>query len=157
MSSTPRLRSWPDRLRQIALFELGGLLLITPLFAWASGVSMAASLGLMVMAALVAAVWNGLFNTLFDWVEGRLTGRSADRRPLALRVVQACAFEGGLLLMTLPIVMIWTGLDWRAALVADLGLALAYTLYALLFNLAYDRLFPIPTGVRPFEAGHEVQ
>ena len=146
MSSAPRLRSLPDRLRQIALFELGGLLLITPLFAWASGVSISASLGLMVMAALVATLWNGVFNTLFDWVEGRLTGRRADRRPLALRVLQACAFEAGLLLMTLPIVMAWTGLDWRAALVADLGLALAYTLYALLFNLVYDRLFPIPPG-----------
>lgn len=85
MSSAPLLRSWPDRLRQIALFELGGLLL------------------------------------------------------------------------TLPIVMVWTGLGWRAALVADLGLALTYTLYALLFNLAYDRLFPIPTGARPFEPDHEVQ
>ena len=32
MSTAPRLRSLPDRLRQVALFEAGGLLLITPPF-----------------------------------------------------------------------------------------------------------------------------
>ncbi|MCK6396779.1 chlorhexidine efflux transporter, partial [Zoogloea sp.] len=39
MSATaPALRSLPDRLRQIVLFEVGGLLLITPPFVWLSGV-----------------------------------------------------------------------------------------------------------------------
>ena len=38
MSSSPQLRSLPDRIRQVALFEIGGLLLITPPFIWLSGV-----------------------------------------------------------------------------------------------------------------------
>ena len=28
------LRTWPDRLRQVLLFELIGLVLVTPVFAW---------------------------------------------------------------------------------------------------------------------------
>lgn len=139
----PKLRSFADRLRQVALFELGGLLLITPPFTWASGVPLADSAVLLAVLALIAAVWNGCYNTGFDWVEGRLTGRRADQRPWSMRAVQATGFELGLLVLTLPVLMWWTGMDWLTALIADLGLAAAYVVYAFLFNLAYDRLFPI--------------
>ncbi|THF59448.1 PACE efflux transporter [Pseudothauera rhizosphaerae] len=143
MSAAPRLRSLPDRVRQIALFEVGGLVLITPPFAWASGVPLADSAGLLALVALIAALWNAGYNTAFDWAEGRLTGRTADRRPLSLRVLHAFGFEGGLLLMSLPVIMGWTGMGWLEALVADIGLALAYVAYAFAFNLSYDRVFPI--------------
>ncbi|WP_228720707.1 PACE efflux transporter [Nitrogeniibacter mangrovi] len=147
--SSPPLRTLPDRIRQIALFEVGGLVLITPPFAWLSGVPMGHSFGMLALIALIAAVWNGSYNTAFDWIEGRLTGRTADRRPWALRALHALGFEGGLLAMTLPIVMIWTGMDWVSALVADLALAVAYVVYAFLFNLAYDRRYPIARQDRP--------
>ena len=149
MAIHPRLRSLPDRLRQIALFEIGGLLLITPPFAWLSGVPVTESLGLLAVLALMAAVWNGAYNTAFDWFEGRLTGRTADRRPFRLRCLHAVGFETGLLLMTLPVIVWWTGMGWVDALVADIGLAAGYTVYALVFNLGYDRIFPITPAVRP--------
>ncbi len=148
-TTPPKLRSFRDRLRQIALFELGGLLLVTPPFAWASGVPLVESAGLLAFLALVAAIWNGSFNTGFDWLEGRLTGRTADRRPFRLRCLHATLFEAGLLLITLPIIVLWTGMGWVEALVADIGLAITYTVYALLFNLAYDRLFPIAQAAAP--------
>ncbi len=144
--SQPPLRSLPDRIRQVLMFEIGGLLLITPPFSWLAGVSPGSSLGLLAVAALIAALWNGAYNTAFDWVEGRLTGRTADRRPWSLRALQAVGFEAGILIMTLPLIVWWTGLSWFAALVADIGLALAYTAYAFVFNLIYDRVFPIPPG-----------
>ncbi|MDI3514575.1 MAG: hypothetical protein PWP40_1804 [Rhodocyclaceae bacterium] len=147
--SAPRLRSFPDRLRQIALFEVGGLLLITPPFAWASGVPITESIGLLALLALIAAIWNGCYNTCFDCVEGRLTGRTADRRPFRLRALHAVGFESGLLLMTLPVIVWWTDLGWIEALIADIGLAITYTIYAFLFNLGYDRLFPIAPAAAP--------
>ena len=101
-----------------------------PLFCWPS-------------IALIAALWNAAYNTGFDWLDGRLSGRTADRRPLFWRVVHAIGFETGLLLVSLPIIVYWTGMDWWTAFVADLGLALAYTAYAFVFNLAYDRIYPI--------------
>ena len=142
-STSPKLRSFPDRVRQIALFELGGLALITPPFTWASGVPIADSIGLLALIALIAAIWNGCYNFCFDWTEGRLTGRPADRRPFRLRALHAIGFEGGLLLMSLPVIMAWTGMSWLEALLADIGLASAYVLYAFGFNFAYDRIFPI--------------
>ena len=141
--AAPALRSLPDRLRQIVLFEVGGLLLITPPFAWASGVPASESLGLLAVLAAIAALWNGAYNTCFDWIEGRRTGRTADRRPFAVRCLHACGFEGGLLLLTLPVIVWGTDLGWIEALIADIGLAITYTIYAFLFNLGYDRLFPI--------------
>ena len=83
--------------------------------------------GLGVMLALIAAVWNGVFNTLFDRLEGHFTGRTADRRPWLLRGLHAVLFEGILLLLTLPVIVLWTGMNWWPALLADIGLALAYT------------------------------
>lgn len=122
---------------------MGGLLLITPPFAWASGVPVSESIALLALFALIAAIWNGSYNTCFDMIDGRLSGRTADRRPLRLRVLHAIGFESGLLLITLPVLMWWTGMGWLEALIADIALALAYTVYAFAFNLGYDRMFPI--------------
>lgn len=149
----PKLRSFRDRIRQIVLFEVGGLLLITPPFSWASGVAISDSIGLLALIALIAAVWNGTYNTCFDWVEGRRTGRTADLRPYRMRVLHAFGFEVGLLAMSLPVILWWTGMGWVEALVADLALAVAYVVYAYLFNLAYDRLFPINPLSRKDVAG----
>ena len=104
MTKNVSLRTPLDRLRQVALFEIGGLLLITPPFVWLSGVPLNTSLGLLALIALIAALWNAAYNTSFDWIEGRLTGRTADRRPYPLRVLHAAGFEGGLLLMSLPLI-----------------------------------------------------
>ena len=143
MTKAPKLRSLFDRVRQVVLFEIGGLLVITPFFVWASGVPALESLGLMAVIALIAALWNAIYNTSFDWIEGRLSQRAADQRPYLMRVFHASGFEGGLILISLPIVMAWTGMSWLEALFADIGLAIAYVLYAFVFNIAYDRIFPI--------------
>ena len=143
MPYSPKLRSLPDRIRKVALFEVGGLLLITPPFVWLSGVPALDSLGLLALIALIAALWNTAYNTAFDWVEGRLTGRTADLRPFFWRCVHAIGFESGLLVVSLPIIMIWTGMGWFEALLADIALAATYVVYAFVFNLLYDRAFPI--------------
>ena len=143
MHNEPKLRTPLDRARQVLLFELGGLFLITPPFVWLSGVSAMDSLGLLAVIALIAALWNAGYNTSFDWIEGRLTGRPADHRPYGMRILHALGFEGGLLVITLPIVMLWTEMGWLEALIADVGLAIAYTIYAFFFNIGYDRVFPI--------------
>ena len=146
-SKPPPLRSLPDRIRQVALFEVGGLLLITPPFVWLSGVPATDSLGLLALIALIAALWNTSYNTAFDWIEGRLTGRPADLRPWPARALHATGFELGILLMGLPLIVWWTGMSWGDALIADIGLAVSYVGYAFVFNLAYDKAFPITAAV----------
>lgn len=141
--SRTTLRTLPDRIRQVVLFEVSGLLLVAPPFAVLSGAPLTDSFGLLAVLSLIAALWNAVYSSLFDWIEARRTGRTADRRPTGLRLAHAAGFEGGLLTISLPVVVYATGMSLGAALLADLGLALAYTVYAYLFNLLYDRLFPI--------------
>jgi uncharacterized membrane protein len=88
-------------------------------------------------------LWNGVYCSGFDWIEGRLTGRRADLRPRWLRWMHALGFEGGLLIFSLPVIMAWTDMDFKSALMADLGLALTYVVYAYFFNRVYDRFYPI--------------
>ena len=154
-SKPPPLRSLPDRIRQVALFEVGGLLLITPPFVWLSGVPATDSLGLLALIALIAALWNTSYNTAFDWIEGRLTGRTADLRPVGMRALHAIGFESGLLLVSLPIIMLWTGMSWLEALIADIGLAIAYVVYAFVFNWLYDKSFPIDAPSEIAELEHQ--
>lgn len=143
MSHGVPLRSLKDRIRQVALFELIGLVLITPGFAWLSGQSLESSLGLLALLSLMAALWNGGYNSAVDWLQAHHFGTRADQRSWRGRVLHALCFEGGLLLLTLPVIVAWTGLGWWGALMADLVLALVYTAYAFVFNLGYDRFFPI--------------
>ncbi|MDR1848677.1 MAG: PACE efflux transporter [Zoogloeaceae bacterium] len=137
------LRTFADRARQVILFEFFGLLLITPLFALASGEALLSSAGLLVALSIIALFWNALYCDLFDRIERRLARRAADQRPFRLRLLHAFGFEGGLILFTLPVILLWTDMGFWLALTADLGLALAYIGYAYVYNLAYDHLFPI--------------
>ncbi len=136
-------RTLVDRLRQVLLFELLGLVLISPPFMWLSDTPFAPALTMMVIISIIATLWNAFYNICFDWADGKLSGRTADKRPVRWRIVHAVGFEIGILSMSLPIVMIFTQLDLLSALIADLGLAAAYVSYAFFFNLAYDHLFPI--------------
>jgi len=137
------LRSWRERWLQVGLFELGGLLLITPAFRWATGEGWGESVGLLVLLSLIATIWQAVFNTVFDRCEARWARRPAHLRPWQWRAVHALGFEVTLFLITWPVIVLWTGWTWWAAAVADLGLALAYTVYAFLYHWLFDRWRPV--------------
>jgi uncharacterized membrane protein len=46
--------------------------------------------------------------------------------------------------VTTPVIWAMSDLGWWGALLADLGLAVAYSAYAYLFHWGYDRLRPVP-------------
>ena len=75
--ATSRLRSLPDRVRQVALYEIGGVCLLSPLLAMVTNASPNHTAGLLVVLALVMAAWNGLYSTGFDWAERAITNRAA--------------------------------------------------------------------------------
>ena len=55
--SKPVQRNLRDRARQVALFEIGGLVLSTPPFVWLSDVPFMDAAGLMFVLALIATLW----------------------------------------------------------------------------------------------------
>lgn len=141
------LRNPRERLRQTLCFEAGGLLLVAPLFSLSAGTAMSDSFTLIVVLTLLMMLWSTLFNVGFDLVEHGLSGRLASERPQRLRVLHALLHEGSAVVVTCPTIVAMTGLSWSEALVADLGLTLAYALYAYLFHLLYDACRPVTNVV----------
>jgi uncharacterized membrane protein len=137
------LRNARERLHQTLCFEIGGLLLVAPPLALLAGTRMRDSLALVAVLTLLMMVWSTLFNAVFDLVEHRHGGRLASQRPQWLRAVHALLHEASAAVVTCPTIVAMTGLSWSAALVADLGITLAYALYTYLFHRVYDNCRPL--------------
>jgi uncharacterized membrane protein len=137
------LRSWRERAIQVLAFEALGLLLVTPLYGWASGATTAESLRLLLALSVVVSAWAAAYNTLFDWVEHRLTYRLASDRPHGWRLLHAGLGEATAVVVSCPVIVAMTGMGWFEALLADLALTLVYAAYGYLYHWGFDRLRPV--------------
>lgn len=137
------LRSARERLLQTLWFEGFGLLLVAPAYAWVAGSGAAESLRLVASVSVAVMLWAALYNTVFDMVERRRTGRVASDRPHALRTAHAVGLETSSVLVTWPLIWTLTDLGWLGALLADFGLGLVYAVYGYAFHWAFDRLRPV--------------
>ncbi len=136
------MRSFSDRIRHAVLFELIGIAIFTPAAAWLFTQPVAHMGVIGVVSATVATVWNLLFNLGFDHALVRLTGRVAKTMPI--RVAHAMLFEAGLIVLLIPFVAWYLGVSLWAALMMDISIVAFYLVYAFVFNIAYDRAFPLP-------------
>ena len=140
------MRSFPDRVRHTVLFEVLGLALVIPGGAMLFNLP-ATHMGVIgVGSATVATLWNFVYNLGFDHAMLRFIGHT--RKSLALRVLHALLFEGGLLVLLLPPMAWYLGMGLWQTFVMDLAIVVFYVVYAFLFNLAYDRIFPVPAQPR---------
>ncbi len=136
------MRSTADRIRHALLFEIIGILLATPLGAFVFQLHAGDSAIIVIGSATLAMGWNYVFNLGFDRLMQARRGTTL--KTPALRVIHAVLFELGLLLMLMPLIALYLGISLWQALVMDLAFAVFYMVYALAFNWAYDRLFPLP-------------
>lgn len=136
------MRKTADRIRHAISFELIGLALVTPLGALAFGMPMADIGVIGVAGATLATLWNYIYNLGFDHL--MQTYRGGTQKTMALRVAHAVLFELGLLIVLMPFIAWYLGVSLMQALVMDISFALFYLVYAFFFNLAYDRIFPLP-------------
>ena len=136
------MRSPLDRLRLAISFEVIGLLLIIPLGALVFH-KPPQDIGVIgIVGSVVATIWNMGYNLMFDlWLRRR---HGTTLKTPAQRVVHALLFEAGLLALLLPFIAWYLGVTVWEALVLDLALAGFFVVYALVFNWAYDRVFPLP-------------
>lgn len=137
------MRSTRDRIRHALLFEAFGLALVIPLGTVLFGLH-ASEMGVIgVGSALAAMAWNYVYNLGFDRAMQRRLGHT--RKSVPLRVAHAVLFEAGLLTILLPPIAWYLGIGLAQAFVMDLAIAAFYVAYAFVFNLAYDRAFPLPS------------
>ena len=134
------MRSTPDRIRQAVSFEIIGLLIVTPLFAWAFDHPMEEMGVLVVLGATAATAWNYLFNLAFDHL---LLWRRGDvRKTMPIRISHAVLFELTLLTLLLPVFAWWLDASLLTILVMELSFAVFYLVYAFVFTWGYDTIFP---------------
>ncbi|WP_067339537.1 PACE efflux transporter [Stappia indica] len=136
------MRSTLDRIRHALAFEIIGLAIITPLGALLFGLALADMGVIGVAAATLATVWTYIYNLGFDHAMMALRGDTA--KSLRLRIAHALLFELGLLVILVPPIAWYLDIGLIEALVMDAALALFYVVYAFVFNLAYDTVFPVP-------------
>ena len=139
-----KMRTGADRLRHTLGFEGLGLMISIPLFSLLTGQPVDHLGPLAIGLSLLATGWNYLYNLLVDHWMVRQLGRLEKR--LIERVLHALLFELGLLLVALPLTALWLGISLWQALWLDIGFSLFFVLYAFGYNLAYDRLFPLPVS-----------
>ncbi|WP_074217041.1 PACE efflux transporter [Halodesulfovibrio marinisediminis] len=139
------MRTSTDRLRHTVFFELILLVICVPLLALLLNKPMGHVGAVSLMLSLAGATWNYIYNYLFDHALVRLNKPLYPRSGL-LRTFHAVLFELSLLVITIPAVMIMMNLSFMQALMIDIGFVAFVPVYAFVYNIAYDRLFPLPTA-----------
>lgn len=138
------MRSVRDRIRHALMFEAIGLAIVIPAGAYLFGLP-AGHMGVIgVGSATVATIWNFFFNLGFDHAMQRMVGHT--HKGFGTRILHVALFEGGLLMILLPPIAWYLGITLMQAFVMDIAIVVFYVVYAFSFNLAYDRVFPIPAS-----------
>ncbi len=127
----------------VGLYEFIAIVLSAILLEMMSNAGAAESLGLAIAASAVAIIWNLIFNSLFERWEA---SRKQQGRSLAVRILHAIGFEGGLLIFLIPLVAWWYDVSFWQALLMDLGLLIFFLVYTFVFTWAFDRIFGLPAS-----------
>lgn len=128
-----------------ALYEALAIVSVTAALA-ALGKGSVAHVGVLaLLTSVVALLWNMAFNTLFEAWEAR---QALKGRTLRRRIAHAIGFEGGLVVLVVPLISWWMAMGLWEALLLDLGLVLYFLVYTLVFNWGFDRLFGLPASAR---------
>ncbi|NEX45835.1 PACE efflux transporter [Rhodobacter sp. ETT8] len=131
------LRPFPRRVLYVTLFEGLAIVLSAVLLAALSGSSAQGNLPVAIAASTVAVVWNFLYNTGFEAWERR---RGFAGRSLAVRVVHTLGFEGGLVLLLIPLFMWWYGVGLLTALAMEAALLVFFLVFTFVFTWVFDIL-----------------
>ncbi|MEZ9526238.1 PACE efflux transporter [Enterovibrio norvegicus] len=136
------MRTAADRIRHAIAFELIGLILIIGIMTQ-FGFDAAHTGVLGIAFSLLATGWNYIYNVWFDKAMQKWAGTTEKKQKH--RILHALLFELGLLWVTIPVIAWWLNLSLWNAFLMDIGLVLFYLVYAYVYNLAYDKLFPVKT------------
>jgi uncharacterized membrane protein len=144
------MRTFRDRVRHALSFEAVALAIFIPGSAAVFGQPLEHMGVIGIVSATVATFWNFVFNMGFDRAMLRLRGST--RKTLAIRVAHTFLFEAGLVAMLIPMIAWYLGIGLWQALLMDVAIVVFYLVYGFLFNIAYDRLFPVAAAPTPYQA-----
>lgn len=138
---TPKKR----RILQAVLYELFAIAFVGPIISFMFDKSATSAIGLAFVLSSVALSWNYVFNALFERWESQqaIKGRSFNRR-----LLHGIGFEGGLVLILVPVMALWLKISVLSAFIANLGFFIFFFVYAIVFTWAFDRVFGLPASAQ---------
>lgn len=143
---SPRIR----RVVQAVLYEVIAVAFVGPALSFIFDQPSGSTIALAVFMSAVALGWNYVFNATFERWESRQTVRG---RSFARRIAHGIGFEGGLVLMLVPVMAYWLQTSLLNAFIADLGVLAFFLVYTVAFTWAFDRVFGLPaSAVGRYEA-----
>jgi uncharacterized membrane protein len=134
---SPRTR----RVLQAILYELFAIAFVGPVLSVVFDEPPASTLGLAIVLSSIALGWNYVFNTVFERWEARQSVRG---RSFARRLAHGIGFEGGLVVILVPVMALWLNTSALNAFLANLGLLVFFFVYAIAFTWTFDRVFGLP-------------
>jgi len=140
---TPRTR----RVLQASLYEIFAIAFVGPVLSVAFDKPAISALGLAFVLSSIALGWNYVFNTIFERWESRQSVRG---RSLARRLAHGMGFEGGLVVILIPVMALWLDISPLSAFLANLGLLAFFFVYAIAFTWAFDRVFGLPQSAAKY-------
>ncbi|MBU9846122.1 multidrug/biocide efflux PACE transporter [Rahnella ecdela] len=129
-------KTFGERIFHAVGFETLAVLISAPAAAWALNKPVWEMGALAIMLSTTAMVWNIVYNSLFDkfWPVSRVV------RTFKIRVAHALGFEGGFIMMGLPIAAMWLGIGLLDAFMLEIGFFLFFLPYTVVYNWVYDTL-----------------
>ena len=127
------------------LFELIAIALTSSVLMLLAGHDAGHASAAAAASSAIALLWNLIYNTLFEAWEARQAARG---RSWMRRAAHAAGFEGGLVVLLVPLFAWWLEISLWQAFVLDLGLVLFFMVYTFLFSLAFDRIFGLPASAQ---------
>jgi len=129
------------RIVYVTVFEIIAIISSTLVLMLLSNSSAAESLPIAIMVSLAAVIWNFIYNMAFENWERR---QQVTQRTLLVRSAHAIGFEGGLVLICLPLYMIWYDVGFIKAFMMEAALLLFFLVYTFFFTLGFDKVFTLP-------------
>jgi len=134
---TPRTR----RIVQAILYEVFAIAFVGPVLSFAFDKPPSSTMALALVLSSIALSWNYVFNTFFERWELRQSVRG---RSFARRLAHGIGFEGGLVVILVPVMALWLDISLANAFMANLGLLAFFFFYAIAFTWIFDRVFGLP-------------
>jgi uncharacterized membrane protein len=131
------------RVLQAILYEMIAIAVVGPALSFGFDKPQASTFGLAVVLSTIALTWNYAFNWIFERWESR---QAVGGRSFARRLAHGAGFEGGLVVILVPVMSLWLDISPAAALIANLGLLVFFFVYAIVFTWAFDRFFGLPAS-----------
>ena len=128
-------RTFAERIVHAVGFEVIAIAICAPVAAWMMDKPLFQMGALSILLSTVAMVWNLIYNAVFDkfFPVGQ-------KRRMPLRVAHSVGFEGGFILIGLPIAAWVLDITLLHAFMVEMGFFLFFLPYSVMYNWAFDAL-----------------